>query len=439
MIRFKLFAAVALVAVLASCGTGAGPVVAKSEASLDRSSTTTTAGATVDTTVALAAEPAMVTTTVLDAEMESAIAELIALTEELRELTFDRPPLITVVTPDELAERVRLLIEEELVPDELARDQALLASLGVLPDGVDLGDLYLALYAEQVQGYYDGETGELVVPSSGDGMDVLDKMVLVHELTHALTDQAFGFHSRLEVLVDANEYETSAALRALVEGDATYTQALYFWQLPGDEQIEGMALIDEGVADALAQTPSYIVDLLQFPYNEGARFVTALGKQGGFEALDSAYRNPPTTTEQIYDLGLFESAEPGITIDLSELDLDGYRLADSGVWGRAGLEALFEPSLGRSARLAAEGWGGDRYQVYFDDEQTVFVMVAIGDTEFETDELFEGWLSFVSAQVPSTTAATVGWTVTGQVAVVLSPDAAAMKQAVRALDIRPAK
>lgn len=439
MIRIKLCVAVALVAVLASCGTGAGTVVAKSEASLDRASTTTTTAATVDTTVAGADEPVMVTTTVLDAEMESAIAELITVTEELRELTFERPPVITVVTPKELAERVRLLIEEELVPDELAREQALLASLGVLTDGVDLGDLYLALYAEQVQGYYDGETGELVVPSSGDGLDVLDKMVLVHELTHALTDQAFGFYQKLELLVDADEYETSAALRALVEGDATYTQALYFWQLPGDEQIEGMALIDEGAADALAETPSYIVDLLQFPYNEGARFVTALGKQGGFEALNSAYRTPPTTTEQIYDLNRFESAEPGITIELSEIDLDGYHLADSGVWGRAGLEALFEPSLGRTARLAAEGWGGDRYQVYFDGQQTVFVLVAVGDTAFETDELYEGWSSFVSAQVPSTAAATVGWTSIGQVAVVVSPDAAAMKQAATALEIQAAK
>lgn len=440
MSRFKILFYLLVAAVVAACGNGSGPVIAKSEASVGQSSTTMSA-AMVDEPVEEPdpepVEPVMVTTTVLDPGLEAAVAELIAITEELRELEFERPPMITVVTPAELAQRVRMLIADELDPEELARDQALLASLGVLEAGVDLGDIYLALYAEQVQGYYDGDTGELVVPSSGDELDVLDKMVLVHELTHALTDQAFGFHDRLEALMDSDDDEGAAALRALVEGDATYTQALYFWQLPGALQMEGMAQIESGASDALANTPSYIVDLLQFPYNEGARFATALGKQGGFGILNEAYSKPPTTTEQIYDLNRFESGEPGVVVDLAMLELDGYQLVDRGVWGRAGLEALFEPSLGRNARLAAEGWGGDSYQVYFDGEQTVFVIVLVGDTEYETVELFDGWNGFVAAQVPSSYTATVGFAPDGNVVVAISADQAAVATVADALGIQP--
>lgn len=441
MIRFKFFAVLLVAVMMAACGNGPGSGVSKSEASVVHSSTTTAMvreSEPVDEPgTDPVDEPVMVTTTVLDPEMEAAVAELITITEELRELKFEKPPVITVVTPDELAQRVQKLIEDELDPDELARDQALLASLGVLGAGADLGDLYLALYAEQVQGYYDGDTGELVVPSSGDGLDVLDKMVLVHELTHALTDQAFGFYDQLEAFADSNDHETGAALRSLVEGDATYTQALYFWQLPGALQMEGMALIESGASDALGNTPSYIVDLLQFPYNEGARFATALGKQGGFDALNAAYAKPPTTTEQVYDLDLFESGEPGVVIDLAAMELEGYRLVDSGVWGRAGLEALFEPALGRTARLAAEGWGGDHYQVYFDGEQTVFVIVLVGDTQFETDELHDGWASFVQAQIPASITATVGWATNGNVGVVISADQAAVATVADALGIQP--
>ncbi len=441
MNRSQILAFLLVAAVLAACGNGSGPAIAKSEASVRPSSTTTALVAADEpadeSDPEPVDEPVMVTTTVLDPALESAVAELITITEELRELKFEQPPMITVVSPAELAERVKKLIEDELDPDELARDQALLASLGVLEAGVDLGDIYLALYAEQVQGYYDGETGELVVPSSGDELDVLDKMVLVHELTHALTDQAFGFHDRLEALADSDDDEGGAALRALVEGDATYTQALYFWQLPGALQMEGMAQIENGASDALGNTPSYIVDLLQFPYNEGARFATALGKQGGFDMLNAAYSKPPTTTEQIYDLDRYESGEPGVVIDLATLELDGYRLVDSGVWGRAGLEALFEPSLGRNARLAAEGWGGDSYQVYFDGEQTVFVIVLVGDTEFETDELYEGWASFVAAQVASSSTSTVGFVADGNVAVVISTDQGAVATVTEALAIQP--
>ncbi len=441
MNRFQMLAFLLVAAVVASCGNGSGSVIAKSEAPVGHSSTTTTLvvadGPADESDPEPLDETVMVTTTVLDPALESAVAELVTITEELRELKFEQPPMITVVTPAELAQRVKKLIEDELDPDELARDQALLASLGVLEADVDLGDIYLALYAEQVQGYYDGETGELVVPSSGDELDVLDKMVLVHELTHALTDQAFGFHDRLEALADSDDDEGGAALRALVEGDATYTQALYFWQLPGALQMEGMAQIESGASDALGNTPSYIVDLLQFPYNEGARFATALGKQGGFDILNAAYSKPPTTTEQIYDLDRFESGEPGVVIDLATLELDGYRLVDSGVWGRAGLEALFEPSLGRNARLAAEGWGGDSYQVYFDGEQTVFVIVLVGDTEFETGELHDGWANFVAAQLPSSATATVGFAPDGNVAVVISADQGAVASVADALDIEP--
>ena len=442
MNRFQMlaFLLVAAAVVVAACGNGSGPAVAKSEASVRQSSTTTSlapADESVEESEPEPVEPVMVTTTVLDPALETAVAELIAITEELRELEFEQPPMITVVTPAELAQRVKKLIEDELDPEELARDQALLASLGVLEADVDLGDIYLALYAEQVQGYYDGDTGELVVPSSGDELDVLDKMVLVHELTHALTDQAFGFHDRLEALVDSDDDDGAAALRALVEGDATYTQALYFWQLPGALQMEGMAQIESGASEALGDTPSYIVDLLQFPYNEGARFATALGKQGGFDVLNAAYSKPPTTTEQIYDLNRFESGEPGVVVDLELLELDGYRLVDRGVWGRAGLEALFEPSLGRNARLAAEGWGGDSYQVYFDGEHTVFVIMLVGDTEYETDELYDGWAGFVAAQVPSSYTAAVGFDPDGNVAVAISADQVAVGTVADALGIQP--
>jgi hypothetical protein len=380
----------------------------------------------------------MVTTTILDAELQLAITELIDMTEDLRELEFVRPPVITVVSPEELASRVRNIIDEELDPDETARDQALLASLGVLDADTDLGELYLALYAEQVQGYYDGDTEELVVPSSGDGLNVLDKMVLVHELTHALTDQNFGFHAELDQLIDDHDYESSAALRALVEGDATYTQALYFWQLPADDQTRGMELIEAGAGQALAATPSYIVDVLQFPYNEGARFATSLGTSGGFAELNDAYLNPPTTTEQIYDRDRFERGEPALEVSIPVVDLDGYDLSDQGVWGRAGLEALFEPSLGRGARLVAEGWGGDWYQVYWDGTETVFVLSVIGDTPYETDELYSGWSEFIGVQVPSSASATVGW-VDGHVVVVVSPDLVAMSTLVRELGIQPSK
>ena len=363
------------------------------------------------------------TTSVVDPELLVVIDGLVEMAEILRQLEFVEPPIVTVVTPAELADRVRTLIEDELDPEDVARDEALMRSLGVLSETTELGALYADLYSEQVQGYYDGDTGELVVPSSGSELDPLQKMVLVHELVHALTDQVFDFHERLSALDDADDFEGSAALRSLVEGDATYTSALYFWQLPESEQQLGLSLMSSATTDTLDAAPSFITDLLQFPYNEGARFATTLATSGGFAELNAAYDLPPTTTEQIYRLEAFRLGEAPVTVDLAELDIGGYDLGESGVWGQAGFDALFEQTVGRLGRQAAPGWGGDRYQVYWNGTDSLFVMKVVGDTEVDTDEFQEAWRS-LALSTPEGTVARVERS-GSEVVVVISADAEA--------------
>ncbi len=51
-------------------------------------------------------------------------------------------------------------------------------------------------------GYYDGDAGELVVPRDEDGFTALQRATLVHELTHALTDQHYRFNDRYTALID---------------------------------------------------------------------------------------------------------------------------------------------------------------------------------------------------------------------------------------------
>jgi len=162
----------------------------------DEAATTSSSSTSLATTVPATAAPPSTTTT-LDPQRlhEQAILnqinELIARTEQIRELDFLAEPTVTLVDDDELANRVRQLIDEDIDPDEIARDTALEELLGLIPDGTDLLALYQDLYGEQVLGFYDGETKELVVPSNEDELSPAQKATLVHELTHALTDQHF--------------------------------------------------------------------------------------------------------------------------------------------------------------------------------------------------------------------------------------------------------
>lgn len=371
---------------LAACSTG--PTV-ESPPPAPATGTTTTTEQTVDPTDP-GVDPTTTTTEaegIRNPELEAAIDELVAITEDIRELTFKEPPKIVFVSEDELAERVRGLIEEELEADEVARDQAALALLGILEEGRDLRQLYLDLYSGVVAGYYDPEEGELVVPATDGELTASQKVTLVHELVHALTDQYFDFGSLGEQLDDEQRYEEALALTGVVEGDATLTEVLYFQTLSTSDQRD---VINSGGGDpnALAGVPRYIQELLFFPYTTGAEFVVDIYQEGGFEAVNAAYQDPPTTSEQILDPDAYRNGEGGVTVTLEQLELDGYELGEESVWGETALSAMLGQNLVSSLVLdAADGWGGDRYQIYFDGQNVLFVFSYVGDTESDAEEL----------------------------------------------------
>ena len=70
------------------------------------------------------------------------------------------------------------------------------------PADFELLETILSLYGEAVAGYYDGDTGELVVTATQDEFSPLEEATIVHELTHALTDQVLEFNDRYNQLFD---------------------------------------------------------------------------------------------------------------------------------------------------------------------------------------------------------------------------------------------
>jgi hypothetical protein len=102
------------------------------------------------------------TTTLSAGGLADEVASLVTEAERVRGLQFFDEPIITIVSQQELAERVRDQIEEDLDPDDVAVYERLYQLLGLIED-LDLLQAYQDLYAEQVGGYYDNETREMVI------------------------------------------------------------------------------------------------------------------------------------------------------------------------------------------------------------------------------------------------------------------------------------
>jgi hypothetical protein len=368
---------------LGACDSGSG-----------ESTTSTSPGTAPSATgpATTAAETTTTTTTTLPPGTEelpeavrAELADLIAATEAARQLEFLEQPSVVVVTDEELAERVREQLEEDL--EDLPADQALYRLLGLIEPDVDLGTLYTDLYSEQVAGYYDGEVGELVVPMAEDGFTVLQRATLVHELTHALTDQHYGFHDRYSELLDGDRYDEASALQALIEGDAVLAELLYLRSLTPEEQAEFFTEsfgVDSQQFDA---APRFIRDALVFPYDSGFVFVDRLYRTGGFDAIAEAYASPPTSTEQIIDPDDYPADEP-VAVDVGDLSLDGFELEYESTWGELGFALMFDQVVGDTVSdTAAGGWGGDEYQVHFDGSEVVLVLRYRGDAAADAEEM----------------------------------------------------
>jgi hypothetical protein len=376
MVRIRLlipFALIALVAV--ACGDDTGGA-------------TTTTSEAVTTTLAPVGDVA------------DQFDELVAAAEAVRGLRFLSDPLLIVLSPDELAERVRADIEEEIDPDEIVIDEAFFELLGILDPGIDLAQAYLDLYSEQVAGFYDTDTKEMVIGSEEE-MTALTKTIVVHELIHALADQHFDLGARFDVLIDEERYHEAAALQALAEGEATYFQVVYLQSLPVTEQLEMVTESLEADMTVLESLPDWIGDDLTFPYDSGFVFVERLVAENGIAAVDQAYDLVPTTTEQILHPEAYFGLERGAEVRLpGNATLPGYEVYEEGELGEWNLDLfLLDGVTDGRATVAAAGWGGDDYRILWNGSEVALVYRFVGDTPRDGGELEAALLESVGARM----------------------------------------
>ncbi|HEX3623365.1 MAG TPA: hypothetical protein VHT97_13710 [Acidimicrobiales bacterium] len=304
----------------------------------------------------------------LSPEQQKVIDDVKAQVSSIRGLAWKTTLPIKVVSKDELAKRLKDLNTQDRAkhPDQLATDESVLKLLQLIPRNLDYAKAVDDLLAGGVLGFYDDEAKELYVGGNGTGPpDAATRSVLSHELTHALTDQYFDFGSKGRALDDANRTEESAALTALIEGDAELVRTM--WEDKYLSAAERKQADDAGSNDngAYAKAPPYLLDSLFFPYQDGVAFVRSRFQAGGFAAVDDAYRNPPTSTEQILHPELYTPGQGWTAPALPDLAAQtGCGKVETGTLGEFDMTEMLDRQLNSAdSHSAAAGWNGDAYSV----------------------------------------------------------------------------
>lgn len=308
---------------------------------------------------------------------------------ERRQLPLLFPIDAAAFSEDELTARMKQSLADDYSDAEIRGDTATLVALGFAQPNIDLEQTYLGIFVEQIGGFYDPEDRTLILVQRADGDAAMEHVVVEHELVHALQDQNFGLSTLDDNPFDDSDVET--ALRALVEGDASFFNVL---TMAGDfvGDISSLPLGNGGAAvsgdpdSALIQAPDLLSRTLVFPYIQGAAFVQAVHATDGFRAVNSAYRSsPPLSTEQILHPTRYLSIVPDWPVqltlpDLSDLLPPGSELIDHDTLGELGMLSWLESVGGQDVVGAPLGWGGDRFQTWATPDGDVLVWFTTWDS-----------------------------------------------------------
>ena len=326
---------------------------------------------------------------VLTDQVEGLIAE----TEAIRGLRFVARPAVMVLNRIDFAARVDAAIAARRDETRLAAETAVYQLIGRLEAGDDLGSLQAELLGGVETAWYDAESGALLVAAQAQELGPLARSEVVHEVVHALTDQYFEWTATRDALMAAGAVDRLRAFDALVEGDATYVQALYIQELPPAEKAEIAAEFFEPSPSA-ADVPEWVIDDLAFVSDSGFEFVADVVDGGGSAAVDRAYLDPPVSSEHIAHPERYRRGERPRFVDSLQLTANQYTALPEATIGEWGLRLLLEETS--SAGLltqTVDGWGGDSYQILVSaDGDVAFALSYLGDGEPHTIEVTEAFL-----------------------------------------------
>jgi hypothetical protein len=298
-------------------------------------------------------------------EFFRSIDDILQFASERTGLPIRHPVKKQLATREEVAKYVEKRMKEQGNGERFDRSAVSLKKLGLLPRDFNLREYMLALYKEQVEGWYDAHSKTVFLLDwvSPDAQ----KPVMAHELVHALQDQSYDLEKWLNVRKDAKDDtgqmvidEQRAARQSIIEGQAMVV--LFDYQLTSTGQTVESApdlvaamrssMVGEDSTPLYAKAPIYLREAMLFPYTYGTDFeVAILTKRGKQAAFAGVLDSPPLDTHQIMEPAAYLSHEPQTEIKVVPLE----KVLGSG-WHREDFSGLGEIDLSVILRQ----WGGPK-------------------------------------------------------------------------------
>ena len=301
---------------------------------------------------------------------------------EITGLSLVSPLKKTLRSRDEIRAYVIRQMDEDKDAKQRYADAKSAEAFGLLPRNFNLDSFMVELLTEQIAGLYDPKAHEFYIANWIPLND--QRMVMAHELTHALQDQHFKIETWLKAARPNDDAEL--AREAFLEGSATAAMVDYLLEGTGKSVINmpefdpSILTGDLGSTPSLQKAPPFIKDTLVFPYFSGMTFTAAALKPDGWSSLAKVFSNPPASTQQIMHPSLYKSGHVPERVTLPSIENKlgkDWKKLDESLLGEFGwLEVLKQYLDEARAKPLAAAWEGDRYQLFENQPSMRLLLVA---------------------------------------------------------------
>ena len=294
--------------------------------------------------------------------------------------------------------------QEEVEDRKLA-----LVALGMIKPTYDLYTNILNGIADGIGGFYDPTSKQMFI--IGVVFGGVEHYIYSHEYDHVLVDQHFNLGGLGVYPICLRNEDECRAITALVEGDASLLMDQWWNQYASPQDYEDIFNYRPPTFTIPEQFPPPFAGIdAQFPYFQGRDFVEFIYDRGNWADVNNAYVNLPQSTEQILHPNKYLEREGPITInpvDLLSILGEGWRKVteDSlGEWGTYLLLGYGADMAGQVndsvAQSAAAGWGGDLYQVYYNEAlgQSALSAHWVWDSTGEANQFRQAMLDYMDGR-----------------------------------------
>jgi len=172
--------------------------------------------------------------------------EVLRQMSELTGLPIKSPLKKQIISRAEVEKYLAENLHVEMTPQEIHIQEATLQAFGLVAPDFNLEKFLIRFYTEQAAGFYDPRRKTMCI---ADWVEPdMQRLVLAHELTHALQDQNFDLDRFLKAV--RPDDDASSARQAIVEGHAT---AAMMQQLMAPMKLEEMPALEPLMAQVIHQ------------------------------------------------------------------------------------------------------------------------------------------------------------------------------------------